>query len=426
MSQLPDRVTLDDFNEIPDMTITEQDVHGRNGAGDPTHVAPIRIVTLDQFVSVTEDVADPLIGSPNDALLPVDGLLLMYGDGGAGKTTLSIDAIAHLAAGVDWLDITVTRPLRVLLIENEGPRGPFRERLAAKIAAWPHGPFADQVAVLEDPWTQFTLTEPEYRQALARAIDELDIDLVVVGPLASLGAKGTGTPDEVNEFDQHVKDLRAHASRPFALWIVHHENKAGDVSGAWERYPDTLVHIQAQGNGRTRVYWRKVRWSSTLHGTSSNLVWDDARGFTIEQQTVRDYTAELEAAFRADDAWRTAPECKNLIKAGLDMVKPALISLVESGTFVTMKGPPGRHSNAICWKLRSDSESSGHTRSDTQLGGFPGSSDSLTPPIKESEGESDETDPVESDSPAPSQTTKDTRHDEDEIQRILEKHGDLL
>lgn len=369
-----------------------------------TQDMPVKVVTLDEFVAVTEDVAEPLIGTPEDSLLPVDGLLLMYGDGGAGKTTLSIDAMAHLAAGTTWINLTVTRPLRILLIENEGPRGPFRQRLHQKITEWPHTPFSHNVAVLEEPWTRFTITDPAYRTELANEINLRQTDLVIVGPLASLGAKGTGTPDEINEFDDHIKDLRAQVTAPFALWIVHHENKQGDVSGAWERYPDTLVHVQAQGNGRTRVYWRKVRWSSTLHDTSITLLWADGNSYQTEETTERNYPNELVQAFTTDNAWRTADESRKLIKANVDLVRAALSQLVEQGTFDYQKGPAGRRPNAHCWRLKTHSDGPSEHESVSSLEGFPDETDSLTPPMKESESESVESEAEESHSTQPSES----------------------
>lgn len=361
----------------------------------------LRVVSLDEFASVTDDVAEPLIGTPDNSILTVDGLLLMYGDGGAGKTTLSIDAMAHIASGTEWLGLNVPQPLRVMLIENEGPRGPFRNRLAQKIHDWQGQPFAANVAVLEEPWTRFTLTEPAYRQQLGEQINAHQSDLVIVGPLASIGAKGTGTPDEITEFDHLVKDLRAHASRPFGLWMVHHENKAGDVSGAWERYPDSLVHVQAQGNGRTRVFWRKVRWSSSLHGTSSNLLWADGNSFTLEEQRDRDYRAELIQAFNTNNAWRTLSEAKTLIKANQEKTKEALASLVDEGRFQFEIGPTGRRKQAACWRLKTYPGPPGNHGSVTPLEGFERQTDSLTRPIYGSESESVWSEPAETNPPDP-------------------------
>lgn len=315
----------------------------------------VRVVTLKRFVAATEEVTAPLIGTEDDSLLPSDGMLLMYGDGGAGKTTLSIDAAVHLAAGADWLGIHVPAPVRVLLIENEGPRGPFRRRLAAKIAAWEGAPFDHNIVVLEEPWTRFTLTDRDYRHQLALEVARHDVGLVIVGPLASLGAKGTGTPDEINEFDQHVKDFREAAGVVFGLWIVHHENKAGDVSGAWERYPDSLVHVQARGNGHTVVVWRKVRWSSTLHGTTTALTWTEGAGFAAVDRPDRDLRAELLAHLPGMD-WRTLAELAHKttgVGANKERLRPILGRLVGDGLLEYAEGrAAGRaNKNARCWRL---------------------------------------------------------------------------
>lgn len=60
---------------------------------------------------------------------------MVYGSDGAGKSTLTIDAIAHLGAGVDWLGIAVPRPVRFCVIENEGPPSLFQDKIARKLAS---------------------------------------------------------------------------------------------------------------------------------------------------------------------------------------------------------------------------------------------------------------------------------------------------
>jgi hypothetical protein len=368
---------------------------------------PLRIVPLEEFTSVTEDSAAPLIGEIDDSLLTASGTLLMYGDGGAGKTTLSIDAMAHLAAGTTWLGNTIPRQLRLLLIENEGPRGPFRRRLHTKIERWDGDPFVANVHVLEEPWTRFTITESSYRHELAQQINTLQSDIIILGPLASLGAKGTGTPDEVNEFNELVNDLRYHAAYPFSLWIVHHENKQGDVSGAWERWPDTLVHVSAQGNGRTRVHWRKVRWSSRLHNTSINLLWGDNASFTIDEARVRDLHTELLEAFQNDDRWRTAREAAGLIGANQDNVRDALMALVETEQMSVQIGPEGRRPNAKCWRLKTDSEALSHHESLDLLSARSTEQTQVTRPMNESPESGQMHRAPQTDSDSPSQITSD-------------------
>ncbi len=335
----------------------------------PSPAPRLSIVPLQEFAGTVEESATPLMGTPNDSLLPSEGLLLMYGDGGAGKTTLTVDAVAHIAAGQPWLQVAIPEPVRVLLIENEGPRGPFRETLAHKLARWSGESFVDRVRVLEEPWAQFTLSDPLFREAIANEITAQQTQLVVVGPLASLGAKGTGTPDDVTDFAALISDLRSRTPQPFAIWIVHHENKAGDVSGAWERLPDTLVHVSAQGNGHTRVLWRKVRWSSRLHNTSVTLTWDDSN-FLIEEKKERDYESELLVAMaQSDETWFTSRDCLKALKdasedgkaANREKVEAALEAMRESGRAIYEVGPQGRHVNARCYRLSVAQDALSHT-----------------------------------------------------------------
>src|SRR5206468_3526077 len=98
-------------------------------------------VTLEEFVAVDEPGAEPLAtGSDGGSIIPAGGLVVAYGNGGAGKTTALIDAAMHFCAGSSWLGlVTPARPLRVVWIENEGPRPEFRKKLGVKLAAWEGG-----------------------------------------------------------------------------------------------------------------------------------------------------------------------------------------------------------------------------------------------------------------------------------------------
>ncbi len=93
--------------------------------------------------------------------------------------------------------------------------------------------------------------------------------------------EGGGTPDEVRAFHDYLKDVQALAGRLVALMVLHHENTAGRISGAWTGRPDLLVHVTAQGHGKTRVHWQKAKWTSPLHGTTNHLHWTDGEGFEL-------------------------------------------------------------------------------------------------------------------------------------------------
>lgn len=333
--------SLDDFGNVP---IPEEELAG--------YVQP-EFVPLTAFAQTEEQTGTPLIGSEDEPLLPVGGILLMYGDGGAGKTTLSLDAVAHLGAGIPWLGIAVTAAVKITLIENEGPRGQFRRKVAAKVAGWNgHAPFADNVTILEEPWTRFTLRDARHRNALAEHVNQTSSDLVVLGPLTTLGMIGGGTPDEVLAFENLLAETRELVAHPFAWWIVHHENKAGDVSGAWERVPDVLVHVQARGNGHTHVVWRKARWSGALHGKSVDLTWEDGAAYGLRSPDEdRDLHAELVIALTDTPEWFTLKEIARLIEANEQRSRMALTDLVERGEVEYAVGPAGRHGSAKCWRI---------------------------------------------------------------------------
>jgi hypothetical protein len=326
-------------------------------------IPPVRlaIVPLEEFAGREEASAEPLFGASDETVLAAGGTLLMYGDGGTSKTTLSIDAMAHAAAGIPWLGIEVARPLRVLLVENEGPRGPFRAKLERKLRSWTGRPFAANVFVLEEPWAGFSFANEAHREQLAGHAVEHAIDVLVANPLATLGVEGGGTPDDVRVFDAHLAKFRRLVERPIALWLVHHENKAGDVSGAFERMPDTLVHVRLEGRERSRVHWRKVRWSSSLHNAGWTLRWlPECEGFELidaEEETATVKAAKLEAA----TAWivgyvdehpgdsRSAVETAFFAehgKGGRTLARRAIDAQLTASTPLLATGP-GRAANGV-------------------------------------------------------------------------------
>lgn len=256
----------------------------------------MRFVPVDRFASVHEASAEPLLGDSRNNLLPAGAFVLVYGDGGAGKTTLLIDLAFHMATGEEWLGVAVARPCNVLMVENEGPRGNLREKLKAKLDAWTGPEIGDRLRVLEDPWAQFTFADGMSRSELAQAVQIHGADVLVIGPVQTLGVEGGGTPAEVNDFVSLVEEMRREVGRPLAVILVHHQNRAGQVSGAWERVPDTLMHVSAQGNGKTRLFWQKARWASDLHGAAWYLRWVDGEGFELEDRpevTVDSITADV-------------------------------------------------------------------------------------------------------------------------------------
>jgi hypothetical protein len=247
----------------------------------------LRIVTVDEFAAVEEPGAAAILGTPDSALIPEGGDAMVYGDGGVGKTTLMIDLACHLAAGDDWLGLPVARAVRVLVVENEGPRPLFRRKLERKRKGWTGSPVEDRLLIVEQPWGQFSFANRDWRRRLADAIRAREVDVVVIGPLTSSGMDEAGTLQQVRAFLRLVDDVRALSGRPVAIILVHHENRGGKVSGAWEGAGDTLLHVLQQGHGKLRVFIQKARWASERHATALQLAWAEGEGFTVEDEPDR-------------------------------------------------------------------------------------------------------------------------------------------
>jgi hypothetical protein len=284
-----------------------RDAPAATPAASDTEVRPepeLATEEADAFAAVDERSADPILGDDENAILVAGGSVVYYGDGGAGKTTLNLDQAFHLCAGIDWLGLHVPRPCVVLWIENEGPRGKFRKKLRAKLDAWDGPALEGRLHVLTQPWARFSFANDAYRAELVEIIRTLDIDVVIAGPVARLGAEGGGTPEQIQAFVDLLELVRADLDRPLAYELIHHENKQGGVSGAWEGATDTLVHVQARGNGHTAIVWQKTRWAPEIHGRTWKLNWRPGERFEIDDTPE---TTDEEIADKLLELVRAAP-----------------------------------------------------------------------------------------------------------------------
>jgi hypothetical protein len=326
-------------------------------------------VTAEEFAAVEEPGADPLLGEGGEAVIPEGGDVMLYGDGGASKTTLSVDLACHLAAGDPWLGLPVSRPVRVLLVEAEGPKPLFRQKIDAKLAVWSGSPLGGRLLVWERPWAGFRFTAEDGGAAELAA---LEVDVLIAGPLTAVGMDELGTLQQVRDFMGCVGGFRALTGRRLTVLLVHHENKGGSVSGAWEGAGDTLLHARVHGAERTTLTFQKARWASSWHKQALELEWTDGEGFEIAEEATRDLEGEIRSwllehphSTPAEIATRKkvtaadgSEETIDGIGAGEVAVKEALTTSPELFRVRTGEEAKavGRHSTAKVWEVVGDGE----------------------------------------------------------------------
>lgn len=197
--------------------------------------------------------------------------------------------------------------------------------------------------MFEHPWARVTFAKEVWRIQLARIVAENEIDVPIAGPRTRLGMGAAGTLQEVRAFMELVADVRAHWGRLLTVILIHHEKKGGMVSGAWEGAGDTLLHVQAAGNGHTIVFVQKARWDSERHGKTLHLAWTEGEGFQLEGD--RNYLDEITELLEERE-WRTvkqisAPEDEGGIGAGERQSERHWMS-IQSGSSRAPAMPPRR------------------------------------------------------------------------------------
>jgi hypothetical protein len=320
--------------------------------------------TLVDFIAERSESPMALIGDEHEVLLPAAGLMLLVAKGGKGKTTLVVELALHLASGVDWLGFTVSRPLRVLFIENEGPREPFRAKLEIKRGLWEHE-IRGELFIHSLDWGAFSLADETAHAGLRAFIELQNIDVVIGDPLDSLGMTGVGSPEDVRGLMALMHRVGLHRNVAFLLLHHPHKGEASDpldeASGAWGGKPDTQLNLEKRSGDRARLSFPKVRWSRRGARAAYLLGFDpDTESFSVvheEDEEERDHDAEI-LELLTDGCWRTpkevaAPAEKGGIGANVDLVKDRLAKRPD--LFVSRTGEAAkaldRHPTATIWQL---------------------------------------------------------------------------
>ena len=143
------------------------------------------------------------------------------GRGRARPRLASTPPFTSSLASSGW-GFPLSRPLRVLIVENEGPMRPFQVKLAAKAASWPHK-ITGALFIKTLDWGAFNFDNEGEVARLRAFIEQERVDLVIGDPLDSLGLHGVGSPDDTRTFVQHLVEVGL--DRDVAFWLLGHPRK---------------------------------------------------------------------------------------------------------------------------------------------------------------------------------------------------------
>jgi hypothetical protein len=333
--------------------------HAADGIDDPT-------ATLAEFVARKSAESEALVESDEGPIIAPAGLVLVVSKSGAGKTTTIDDFMLHAASGVDWCGLTFPRPLRVLFIENEGPREAFRQKIERRLMHWTPADRGATIRIWDDParWGQIRLSNAGQLSQLRSVIERHRIDLCISDTLTRFGMKGNGTPEETREFVELM--TTAGLGRDVAFMLLHHPLTRPDqtidelerIAGAWPPHADTILSLQKLPGNRTRLSFPKLRWARGQR-TPSILAFDpEKEAFTFvaaenSENDDRDILAELTEAL-ADGDWKTVNALRQPPnKGGIGARDEAIKDGLANPRFESAKGEDiGKRRAATYYRLR--------------------------------------------------------------------------
>lgn len=268
-------------------------------------------------------------------LIVENGLTVIYGDPGAGKSFVALDMGLRLAHGLDWHG-TAAKACGVLYIAGEGARG-----LGKRVKGWrrQHGMEGVDAPFLLLP-VAVALLDPKERAKLLRTIDAavaragFSIGLIVVDTVsrALAGADENGQ-DSMGGFVAALDQIKTHAG--CAGLGVHHSGKDKDrgmrgstvLLGACDASlritkDDHTVTLktekQKDAEEAAPIYMemKKITWATGLEEEQSTLVPFRSEAPEVSKEKLSD--EQITKAFTLlGDAWAagrplsTAPQVRN-------------------------------------------------------------------------------------------------------------------
>ena len=307
-------------------------------------------------------------------------ITLFHARAGKGKSTLAINRMIRWAAGLPLLpelpNMMVPRdnkPVRSLVIENEGSAGMFQERVrdilkAADMTTQQKNDALDNFLVWGDgSYSGLKVDNDADLGVIRRACRDWNPDILFLDPFRSIWK---GDENDLSEMEAALDNLQQLAVElEFAVYLPHHERKSNEN-------PDGMDAARGGTTLEGKVATME-RWQHSKKGDYSTLSWTKMRyapktgvpepidmQFNFETNGYR-YRGEDALGRRILDAMKVAPTEWYRVQDLVDeldeperKVRDSLTALTvgDKPQLVKKSGGPGSRGGGFRYKLKSELE----------------------------------------------------------------------
>ncbi len=230
--------------------------------GNEIKTPRIHVVSIRDFLSMNLPERNILM-SP---WLPSQGLCMLYGYRGLGKTYILLGVGAALAGGGSFLKWQCSEPRKVLYIDGEMPASVMRERIASVIIGAETEPKDDYFQLITPDLQENGI--PDLATLEGQAVIDVfaqEADVIILDNISTLCRAGAENKSEDwMPVQSWALSLRR---RGKSIIFVHHEGKNGFQRGTSKREDvlDTVIKLKKPGDYnpsqglRVEVHFEKSR-----------------------------------------------------------------------------------------------------------------------------------------------------------------------
>jgi RecA-family ATPase len=199
-----------------------------------------------------------------DPILPAEGVGLLHGKGGHGKTQLAFTLMKEMIEGGRLFDRYAVTEGRVLYLQFDMPEELFHQRITRASEA-----FADTDLFYTVAYPRsVNILEKSTQERIAESIAEAEPSLVIFDTLRKLHPYDENDNAVPNQVYSAIREVCAGAG---AL-VIHHDRKSPTQPGADEDVAETFrgarawvddsdlgMRLRKRGNKQIMLDWSKVR-----------------------------------------------------------------------------------------------------------------------------------------------------------------------